>query len=109
MKQHLLLTVAFSLFFFVALNAQEIEYKGNAYEVKGNSILLNGYNVTESLTLDDQRNIRNQYQERAKEFRAKKKAEKAEEKAIAKAEREQEKAQEKAEKQAQGKKKFVIF
>ncbi|QDO93456.1 hypothetical protein FNB79_05510 [Formosa sediminum] len=109
MKLHLLLTAVLSWFCFAALNAQEVEYKGVAYEVKGSSILLNGYTVTETLTLDDQRNIRNAYEARSKEFRAQKKAEKDKEKAIAKAERKADKARKKAEKDTQGKKKFGLF
>ncbi|WP_159022424.1 hypothetical protein [Formosa sp. L2A11] len=105
MKQQLLLTVAFSLFFIVAINAQKIEYKGNVYEVKGNSILLKGYNVTESLTLDDQRNIRNEYKAKEKAFREADKNNKAKEKA----ERKQSKKERKATNVDKEKKKYLIF
>ncbi|WP_299777672.1 hypothetical protein [uncultured Formosa sp.] len=109
MKQKLLFTVAFSLFFIIAINAQKIEYKGNVYEVKGNSILLRGYNVTESLTLDDQRNIRNKYEANEKAFREAKKKNKTKDKAEAKAARKQSKKEKKAKNEAKEKKKFLIF
>ncbi|MFB9051758.1 hypothetical protein ACFFVB_01590 [Formosa undariae] len=109
MVKQLLLTFAFSLFLISALNAQEIEYKNNAYEVKGSSILLNGYDVTESITLDDQRAIFEAYAVKAEEFRIEKRRIRIQNKAIAKAYRKELRAEEKAERTSNNQKRFVIF
>ena len=109
MKLQLLFSVAFSLFFLSALNAQEIEYKGSFYEVKASSILLEGYDVTKSLTTYDQRAIHNAYEAKADEFRAIRRSERAKNKAQAKLERQFEKEVNKAEREAEGEKRFVIF
>ncbi|MDW5290630.1 hypothetical protein [Formosa sp. PL04] len=109
MKQQLLLTFTFSICFISALNAQEIEHEGNIYEIKGSSIILDGYDVTESLTLDDQHEIRYEHSEKMEEFRINKKSKKTQNKAVAKAERRQLKEEEKAERKAKGEKKFLIF
>ncbi|MHA7942706.1 hypothetical protein ACJOV8_006505 [Formosa sp. 3Alg 14/1] len=109
MVKQLLLTLMFSLFLISALNAQEIEYKNNVYEVKGSSILLHGYDVTESITLDDQRAIFEAYAIRAEEYRKEKRNKRIQNKAIAKAYRKELRAQEKAERMSNNEKRFVIF
>lgn len=109
MKQQLLLAFTFTMCFTLFLNAQEVEHEGHIYKIKGTSIILDGYDVTETLTLDDQREIRNEHAEKEKELRAHKKNKKAKDKAIAKAKRKQLKKEEKAKRKAKGEKKFLIF
>ncbi|WP_066222134.1 hypothetical protein [Formosa haliotis] len=109
MKQPLLLLFTFLFLLIAPLNAQEIEHKGNIYEVKGSSILLDGYDVTESLTIDDQREIRHKYEAREDEFRAIEKQKRKEEKAEEKEERKAIKEEKKAERKANKNKRFLIF
>ncbi|CDF80973.1 hypothetical protein BN863_32610 [Formosa agariphila KMM 3901] len=109
MKKPLLLAFAMSLCALTALNAQEIEYNNNVYEVKGTSILLNGYDITESLTLDDQKAIFREHEAKAGEFREMKRNERIQNRAIAKAYRKELKEEERAKRMTNNEKKYVFF
>ena len=72
-------------------NAQEIKVNGTTYEVKGKIILKDGVDVTNTLTIEQQNEIRSSLEKKLKVEKEAKKAEKAQNKA--------EKAQKKAEKE----------
>lgn len=115
MKQQLLLF--FILFCTVSfhINAQSITYKGKSYQVKGESIYMGSYDVTESLTLDDQREIKAAYAEQEDAIRQHEKALKQEDKAERKRKKQEAKVAKKAQREVQpetdskASKKFLIF
>ena len=80
----------------LSIQAQDITYNGAVYKVKKDAILKEGADVTSTLSIDDQTNIKNAF---AKQIALDKERVEAE-KAIKKAEKEQKKA-EKKQKQAE--------
>jgi hypothetical protein len=98
--------IAIVLFFAICFTAkaQEVNYNGTTYKIKGKTILREGADVTTTLSAEDQTGVWNVFNKE----KALIKERKVSEKAIKKAERDQKKAekkQKKAEKELKGKQK----
>lgn len=93
---NILFTIA-CLLFTSLLSAQQIEFKGKKYQVKGDIILLDGVDVTNSFTTAQQITLQNKLKNKIILEKKIKKAEKAEKKAVSK-QKKAEKKQKHAEK-----------
>lgn len=98
--------IAIVLFFAICFTAkaQEVNYKGTAYKIKGKTILREGSDVTTTLSSEDQTGVWEAFNKQ----NALNKEREISEKAIKKAEKDQkqaEKKQKKAEKELKGKQK----
>ncbi len=103
----IILTLVFLALSF-AVNAQEVISNGTAYEVKGKAIYKNGVDITETLTAEEQKEIKTALEAKLKAAKEAEKAQKQAEKELKKAEKarkEAEKAQKKAEKELKQKQK----
>lgn len=105
------------LLFMVAFaNAQQVEYNGQSYKVKGEKIYLNKEDVTNNLSNEDQINIKNAFSQKVLANQKIKEANKAAKKAAKeqkraerkakKAEKERRKAEKKIKDQAKAKERF---
>jgi outer membrane biosynthesis protein TonB len=95
-----LLIIVLFFGFGLVLNAQEINFKGENYEVKKGKIFKEGVDVTKTLTAEDQEKIKLAFNEKKERIKDAEKAEKR----LEKAEKEQKKA-EKERKRAEKKQK----
>lgn len=115
MKHPLLLLFILVSSIFSHLKAQDVDYKGKTYQVKGESIWLGSYDVTESLTFDDRVAIKEAYKIQESAYRKKMKARKQKDKAERKRRKQEQKAAKKAEQKystdskQKKPKKFLIF
>lgn len=115
MKPLSLLIILLSSSALFEVNAQEIVYEGKSYHVKGESIWIGNYDVTESLTLDAQKEIKEAHEAQAESYRKTQKMRRKQAREEEKLLREEKKAVKKAEKQSPDQKdkkktkKFLIF
>lgn len=115
MKQQLLLFFMFFVAVGFHLSAQDILYNGQTYQVKGESIYIGPYEVTESLTFDAQKEIKAAHREKISAYRKRQKERRRQEKEERKLEKQEQKEAKKAAKlygtnQKEKKpKKFLIF
>ena len=104
MKRFKLLITTVFLLFFTFIQAQQVEYGGKSYEVKGDKIFLEKNDVTDKLSFDERNEIKNINSEQLLAERKIKEAEKAQKKAEKK-QKEAEKKQKKAENEIKQKEK----
>ena len=93
---NILFTIA-CLLFSTLMNAQQIEHEGKEYQIKGDIILLDGVDVTNSFTKQQQTTIQNKLKNKLALDKKIKNAEKAQKKAVSK-QKKAEKKQKQAEK-----------
>lgn len=99
-----LITVLLFLGFAFGLQAQEVNFNGNTYKIKGKKILLEGTDVTTELSAENKTEIWTAFNKQEAVEKAQKEAEKAQKKAE-RAQKKAEKAQKKAEKELKAKQK----
>ena len=96
MKNVKLFIAIVCLFMVTILNAQQIEYEGKEYRVKGEKIFLNGVEVTADLSADEQLVIKNKLKKKIaldKKIKSAEKAQKQAENKQKKAEKKQKQAE----------------
>lgn len=104
----LFITIIF-LFGVTISQAQKIEYNGVNYVVKKNAIFMDGNDITNTLSLEEQVNIKNALSQKIltdKKLKEAEKAQKKAEKAQKKAEKAQKKAENEIKKKEKAKKKY---